>query len=122
MRISDWSSDVCSSDLGRSTDDADHLIKICDGDDKAKQEMRPITRLVQFELGAARDDLFAELDESVDDVAQVEQFGPSAANGEHIGLEARLSGRVPPMLVEHPVWSGVALQVDDKARKSTSLN
>src|SRR3546814_20689639 len=97
MRISDWISDVCSSDLshgaGRSTDDADHLIKICDGDDKAKQEMRPITRLVQFELGAARDDLFAELDESVDDVAQVEQFGPSAANGEHIGREARLSGR-----------------------------
>src|SRR3546814_14049378 len=85
-----------SHGAGRSTDDADHLIKICDGDDKAKQEMRPITRLVQFELGAARDDLFAELDESVDDVAQVEQFGPSAANGEHIGREARLSGRVPP--------------------------
>src|SRR3546814_15972501 len=77
--------------------------------------MRPITRLVQFELGAARDDLFAELDESVDDVAQVEQFGLSAANGEHIGREARLSGRVPPKLVEHHVRSGVALQVDDNA-------
>src|SRR3546814_18511506 len=54
-----------SHGAGRSTDDADHLIKICDGDDKAKQEMRPITRLVQFELGAARDDLSAELDERV---------------------------------------------------------
>src|SRR3546814_11217335 len=77
--------------------------------------MRPITRLVQFEPGAARDDLFAELDESVDYVAQVEQFGPSAANVEHIGREARLSGRVPPKLVEHHVRSGVALQVDDNA-------
>src|SRR3546814_3079208 len=77
--------------------------------------MRASTRLVHFELGAAREDLFAELDESGDDVAQVEQFGPSAANGEHIGREARLSGRVPPKLVEHHVRSGVALQVDDNA-------
>ena len=81
---------------GGTTNDAHHFVEIGDRDHKAKQQMRAFAGLVELELGAARDDLFAEADERLDDIAQVEHFGPSAADREHIGGEARLGGRVPP--------------------------
>jgi hypothetical protein len=41
--------------------------------------------------------------------------GPAAADGEHVGREARLGGRVPPELVQDDVGRRVALQLDDDA-------
>ena len=54
----------------RTPDDLDDFVQIGDRDDQAKQDMGAVARLVQLELGAAGDDLFAELDEGLDDLAQ----------------------------------------------------
>ena len=98
---------------GRTPNDLDHLIKVGDRDDQAEQDMRTLTRLVQFELGAAGNDLFAELHKGFDNLAQAQQFGPTAANGEHVGGETRLRGRVAPQLIQHDFGRRVALQVHD---------
>jgi len=84
-----------------------------DRNNQTQQDMRPVASLVQFELGAAGDHLFAELDEGFDDVAQVQQFGAAAANGQHIGREARLGGGVAPQLVQNDFGGRIALQVHD---------
>ena len=97
---------------GRSADDADDLVHIGHRDDQAEQDMGAFARLVQLELGPASDDLFAELDEGFDDVAQIEHFRPAAANGEHIGGEAGLGRGEAPDLVEHDIGRGIALQLD----------
>ena len=98
---------------GRAADDPDHLVQIGDRDDQAEQQMRPVARLGELELGAPGDHLLAEADERFDDVPERQRLGPAAADREHVGREARLGGRVPPELVEDDVGSGVALQVDD---------
>ena len=77
--------------------------------------MCPVARLVELELRTAGDDLLAEGDECGDDVAQVERFGPAAADRQHVGRKRALRGRVPPQLVEHHFRRRVALQVDDDA-------
>ena len=77
--------------------------------------MRALARLEQLELRAAGDDLLAELDEGLDDVAQRQRLGPAAADREHVGGEARLRLGVAPELVEHDVGRGIALQLDDDA-------
>ena len=100
---------------GRSANDADDFVQIGDGNNKAKQQMRTFARFVQFELGSAGDNLFTEADECLNDVAQVEDFRPSAANGEHIGREARLRLCVAPQLVQHDIWGRITLQIDDDA-------
>ena len=71
----------------RSADDADDLVEVGDRDDQPEQQVRAVARLGEFELRAARDDLLAELDERLDDVAQVEQLGPPAADRQHVGRE-----------------------------------
>src|SRR3546814_19274126 len=113
MRISDWSSDVCSSDLfageqcsarggraRRPADDADHLVEIGDRDDETEQDMGAFAGLEQLELGAPGDDLFAELDERLDDIAQVERFGPAAAEREHVGGKRPLRVALAAVLLE----------------------
>ena len=74
-----------------------------------------VARLVELELGAAGDDLLTELDKRLDDVAQVEQLGPAAADRQHVGGERSLRRGVPPQLVQHHLGRGVALQLDDDA-------
>jgi hypothetical protein len=100
---------------GGAADDADDLIEVRHRDDEAEQDVRPLARLGELELGAAGDHLFAELDEALDDVAKVQGLRPAAADGEHVGREARLGRRVPPELVQHYLRRRVALQLDDDA-------
>ena len=104
-----------SGRAGRTADDLHHLVEVGDRDDQAQQYMGAVARLVQLELGAAGDDLFAELDEGFDDVAQAEQFRAAATDRQHVGGEARLGWGVAPQLVEDDVRGGVALQVHDDA-------
>ena len=75
--------------------------------------MRSFARFVKLELGSPRDNFLAEIDERGDDVFEVQDLGPTAANGEHIGGKARLCRGVTPQLVENYVGRGVALQVDN---------
>ena len=80
----------------RTPDDLYHLVKIGHRNHEAKQDVRAIARLVQFELGAAGDHFLAEFDEALNDVAQVEHFRTPAANGEHVGREVGLRRSVSP--------------------------
>src|SRR3546814_15015940 len=75
--------------------------------------------LEQLELRAPGDDLFAELDERLDDTAQVERLGPAAADREHVAGTRPLRGRVAPELVEHEFRRGFALEIDDNANSHT---
>ena len=99
----------------RAADQLHHLVEVGDRDDQAEQDMGALAGLVELELGAAGDDLFAELDEALDEVAQGQRLGPAAADRQHVGREGRLRRRVPPQLVEDDFRGGVALQVDDDA-------
>ena len=106
---------ACLGRAGRSANDADNFVQIGDGNNESKQQMCPFARFVQFELRSAGDDLFTEADERLDDIAQVEDLRPSAANGEHIGGEARLRLRMAPQLVQHHIGGRITLQIDDDA-------
>jgi hypothetical protein len=99
----------------RSADDAHHLVEVGHGDHQAEQDVRPLARLGELVLAAARDHFLAEADERLDDVLEVQRLGPTAADRQHVGREARLRRRVPPQLVQHHLDRGVALQVDDDA-------
>ena len=101
--------------IARSANDPHHFIHVGDRHNQTQQDMRTITRLVEFELGAPGDDFFAEGNKSRDDIAQHQGFRSAAANRQHIGRETRLRRRVPPQLVEHHFGGCIALQIDDNA-------
>ena len=77
--------------------------------------MGGVARLVEQELGAPRDDAFAELHEGGQHVAQRHQLRPAAVERDHIGAEAGLHGGEAPELVQHHVGHRVAPQFDDDA-------
>ena len=101
--------------IGRGADEADHLIDIGDRDGKPDLQMRRIARLAEQELGAAGDDLLAEIDESAQEILEGQRLRPAAVEGDHIGREARLQRGEAPELVQHDIGDGIALQFDDDA-------
>ena len=52
--------------IRRRADEADDLVDVGDRDGEAAQHMGAVARLVEQELGAAGDDLLAEVDEGAD--------------------------------------------------------
>ena len=74
-----------------------------------------LARLAEEELGAAADDLLAEIDEGADQVLEVHDLGPAAVQRHDVGAEARLQRGVAVELVQHDVDDGVALDLDDDA-------
>gem|GEM_PF-1556613 len=100
---------------GRAADDAHHLVEVGDGDHEAEQQVSAVARLRELELRPAGDHLLAEADERLDDVAEIKELRPAAADGEHVEGEARLRRRVPPELVEHHFGGRVALEVEHDA-------
>ena len=101
--------------VGRASDDLHHLVEVGDGNNQAQQDVRTVTRLVQFELGAAGDHFLAEADEAGDDVPQRQHFRTAAADRQHVGRERALRRGVAPQLVEHHFGGGIALEVDHHA-------
>ena len=102
--------------IGRGADHPDDLVDIGDRDRKADQDMGAVARLVEQELGAARDDLLAERDEQRQQVLQVHHLRPAAVERQHVGREIRLQRREAIELVQHHVGHRVALQFDDDAK------
>ena len=101
--------------IRRRADEADDLVDIGDRDREAAQHVGALARLVEQELGAAGDDLLAEIDEGPDEVLQRHQLRPAAVQRHHVGAEARLQRRVAVELVQHHVGDRVALELDDDA-------
>ena len=75
--------------------------------------MRAGLGLPQLELGAAADDLAAELDEVLDDLEQGQHLRPAADDRQHDDAERRLQLRVLVEVVEHDLRHFAALQLDD---------
>ncbi len=101
--------------IGGGADQPDDLVDIGDGDRQADLDMSAVARLVEQELGAAADDLLAEIDESPQAVQQVQAFGPSAVQRDHVDAEGALQRREAVELVEHDLRHGVATDLDDDA-------
>ena len=80
------------SRVRRGADQRDHLVDIGDRDREADQDMRALARLVQQELGAAGDDLLAEVDEGLRMSLSVMQLRPAAVQRHHVGAEDVCSG------------------------------
>ena len=59
----------------RVADQGNHVVDVGDGHREADQDMGPLARLGQLELGPPGDDLFAEGDERRNDGLQVEGLG-----------------------------------------------
>ena len=72
-------------------------------------------RLPQLELGAAADDLAAELDEVVDQLDQRQHLRAAADDGQHDDPEAALECGVLVEIVQDDVADLAAFQVDDDA-------
>src|SRR3546814_18295621 len=70
------------------------IFEIGDRDDQAEQYVGAVAGLGELELGTAGDDLLAELDEGLDDVAEVQCLGTAAADGKHVGGERSEERRV----------------------------
>jgi hypothetical protein len=69
---------ACCGGVGRRADETDHFVDVGDGDRKADLQMRCIAGLGEKELGAPRHDLFAEVDERDEDIAQVHELRAAA--------------------------------------------
>ena len=77
--------------IRRRADQLDDLIDIGNRSCKADEHMGPVTRLREQELRPPRNDGFAELRESLDEVEQVVLLWPSAIERDHIGGERRIA-------------------------------
>ena len=77
--------------------------------------MGAVARLVEQELGAARDHLFAEGDEQRQQVLQIHHLRPARIQRQHIGSKIRLQRREPIELVQHDIGHRIALQFDHDA-------
>ncbi len=101
--------------VGRGPDETDHLVDVGHGDGEADLQVGGVARLGEPELGAAGDDLLAEVDEGHQDVAQVHQLRSAAVQRDHVAAERGLHGGEAPKLVQHHVGDSIALQLDDDA-------
>ncbi len=76
--------------VGRRADDVDDLVDIGDGDGQADQDVAAVAGLGQLELGAADDDLLAEVEEGLEHLAQAHLLGPAVVQRQHVDAERDL--------------------------------
>ena len=97
----------------------DHLVNIGHRNGQTDQDVTAIARLGQLELGAANHDLFAELDETVDQTAKAHLLGPPPVQRQHVDAKRALQRRVAIELVEDHFGRGVTLELDHDAHTLT---
>ena len=98
--------------IGRGTDGRDDLIHIGYGHGQTTEDMAAVTGLAQFKRGAARDDLFAEVDEGRQELAQGQLFRATAVQRQHVRAKAGLHLGEAEQLVQDDLGRGVAFQLD----------
>ena len=99
--------------VGRGADQPDHFVDIGDGDGETNLDMGGVARLGEQELGAAGDDLLAEVEEGAQHVAERQHFRSAAVQRDHVAAEVRLHRGEAPELVEDDLGDRVALELDD---------
>ena len=96
----------------RLADQGDDFIDIGHSQGEADNDMRPVTRLVELELGPACDDFLTEAQELLEDVQRTQQLRTATNQRQHVGTETGLHGRPAEELVENDIGDGIALQFD----------
>ena len=68
--------------VGGLADDADELVQVGQGDEVALQRFGAVLGLAQLKTGAADDHFAAVLDVAIDDLFEIQDFGPAVVNGQ----------------------------------------
>ena len=97
----------------RLANDPHHLVDVVDGDLQAFENVLAVLGPRELELGAARDDGVAVLDEVLEQLFQGHLLGRAVDQRQHDRAEGRLHLGVLVQLVQHHRGDGVALQIDD---------
>ena len=87
----------------------DNFVNVRNRQGKTNQDVRPIARFVQIELGPAGHNFFAEANEGLQNLAQVELLWTSAIQRKNIGWETRPQLRITMQLVQHDFSARVFL-------------
>ena len=100
-------------------DGLDHRVQVCERFLQAFQDVRPLLRFGQLKLRAADDDVFAVVDEDLQERLQPQHPGPAVNEREQDDAEGRLHLRVLIELVQHHLVGRVAFELNDDAHPVT---
>ena len=93
----------------------DDRVEVVERDLEALEDVGPVARLAQVELGSPTHDLAPPVDVVLEHGLEGQGLGLAVDEGQHVHVEGELEGRVLEEVVEHLVWVGVALALDDDA-------
>ena len=96
-------------------DELDDRVDVVVGDLEALEDVRPLPRLGEVELGAPADDLAPVVDVVLQDLFQREDARSLVDEREHVEVERGLHRGVLEEVVQHAVRRVVALDLDDDA-------
>ncbi len=99
----------------RLADGLDDRVEVVERDLEALEDVGPVARLAEVELGAAADDLAAPVDVVLEDGCERQRLGLAVDERQHVHVEGQLQRRVLEQVVEHLVRVRVALALDDHA-------
>ena len=100
-------------DVGGRADRGDHLVEVVERDLQPFEDVRPLLRPREVELGAPPDDLAPIGDVVLEHPLEAERLRLAVDEREHVGAEARLERRVLEELLHDGVRRAVALDLDD---------
>ena len=102
-------------DVRRLADGADDRVEVVEGDLQSFEDVSPIARLLEVELGASANDFAAPLDVVLKDRLERQRLRLSVDQCDHVGVEGQLQLRVLEQVVQHGARVGVSLALDDEA-------
>ena len=87
---------VAARAVSTSADFADRLddrVEVVEGDLEALEDVRPVARLAEVELGAPADDLAAPVDVVLEDGLERQRLGLAVDQRQHVHVEGELQRR-----------------------------
>src|SRR5690606_7901712 len=99
----------------RPTDDLDHLVDVVDGDLQTLEDVLPLQRLAELELGTPAHHFVSVLHEVVEHLLQAQHPGDAVHQRQHDDAEGALHLRVLIELVQDDVGNRIPLQLHDDA-------
>ena len=102
-------------DVGRLADGLDDRVEVVERDLEALEDVRPIARLPEVELGAPPDDLAPPVDVVLQDLLERQRLGLAVDERQHVHVEGELQRGVLEQVVEHLLRRCVPLALDDQA-------
>ena len=101
--------------VGRGADRLDDRVEVVERLLEALEDVGPVARLAEVELGPPPDDLAAVLDVVLEDRLEGQRLGLPVDQGQHVHVERALERGVLEQVVQHAVRVRLALDLDDHA-------